>query len=86
MDDDGISQVAILIIMLLISAYFSAAETAFLNYSKSRMKNLAANNRKAILVLKLEDNYDNLMSTVLIFKSIANITAASLAILIFSKT
>lgn len=85
MDDDGISQVAILIIMLLISAYFSAAETAFLNYSKSRMKNLAANNRKAILVLKLEDNYDNLMSTVLIFKSIANITAASLAILIFSK-
>ena len=85
MDDDGISQVAVLIIALLISAYFSAAETAFLNYSKSRMRNLAANNRKAALVLKLEDNYDNLMSTVLIFKIIANITAASLVISIFSK-
>ena len=85
MDDDGISQVAVLIIALLISAYFSVAETAFLNYSKSRMRNLAANNKKAALVLRLEDNYDNLMSTVLIFNSIANITAASLAIFIFSK-
>ena len=85
MDDDGISQVAVLIIALLISAYFSATETAFLNYSKSRMRNLAANNRKAALILKLEDNYDNLMSTVLIFKIIANITAASLVISIFSK-
>lgn len=85
MDDDGISQVALLIIMLLISAYFSAAESAFLNYSKSRMKNLPTSNRKANMVLRLEDNYDDLMSTVLIFKIIANITAASLAVLIFSE-
>lgn len=85
MDDDGISQVAVLIIMLLISAYFSATETAFLNYSKTRIKNLAATNKKADLVLKLEDNYDNLMSTVLIFNNIAKITAASLSIFIFSK-
>ena len=85
MDDDGISQVTLLIIMLLISAYFSAAESAFLNYSKSRMKNLSANNRKANMVLRLEDNYDKLMSTVLIFKIIANITVASLTILIFSE-
>ena len=85
MDDDGISQVAILIIALLLSACFSAAETAFINYSKSRMKNLSANNKKAALALKLEDNYDNLMSTILIVKSIANITAASLIIGILSK-
>ena len=85
MDDDGISQVAALIIALLISAYFSASETAFRNYNTSRMKNLAANNKKAALVLRLEDNYDNLMSTVLIFNSIANIAAASLAIFIFSR-
>ncbi len=83
--DDGISQVTILIIVLLISAYFSATEIAFLNYSKSRMKNLAVSNKKATLVLKLEDNYDNLMTTVLIIKSIANVTVASLTISIFSK-
>ncbi|MDD3226915.1 MAG: CNNM domain-containing protein, partial [Tissierellia bacterium] len=85
MDDDGISQVAILIIILLISAYFSAAETAFQKFNKSRIRNLASNNRKAALILKLEDNYDNLMSTIIIFKSIVNVTAASLVIIIFSK-
>lgn len=85
MDDDGFSRVAIIIIVFLISAYFSAAETAFINYSKSRMKNLAANNKKAVVVLKLEDDYDKLMSTVLIFRSIVNVTAASLVIFTFSK-
>lgn len=85
MDDDGISQVAILIIVLLISAYFSASETAFQKFNKSRMKNLASNNKKAALVLKLDDDYDNLMSTIIIFKSIVNVTAASLVIFIFSK-
>ncbi len=85
MDDDGISQVAVLIIVLLTSAYFSAAETAFLNYNKSRMRNMEANNKKAALVLNLEDNYDNLMSTILFFRSVLNVTAASLIIFIFSK-
>ncbi len=85
MDDDGISQVAILIIALLISVYFSAAETAFQNFNKTRMRTLEANNKKAALVLKLEDNYDNLMSTIIIFKSIVNVTVASLVIFIFSK-
>ncbi|NLK64110.1 MAG: HlyC/CorC family transporter [Tissierellia bacterium] len=85
MDDDGISQVAILIFALLISAYFSAAETAFRKFNKSRMRNLASNNKKAALVLKLEDDYDNLMSTIIIFRSIVNVTVASLVIFIFSK-
>ena len=85
MDDDSISQVAILILVLLTSAYLSAAETAFQKFNKSRMKGLAANNKKADLVLKLDDDYDNLMLTIIIFRSILNITAASLVIFIFSK-
>ena len=85
MDDDCISQVAILVFVLLLSAYFSATEAAFQRFNKSRMRNLAANNKKAELVLKLEDDYDNLMSTIIILRSILNVTAASLFILIFSK-
>ncbi|NLJ58831.1 MAG: HlyC/CorC family transporter [Tissierellia bacterium] len=85
MDDDGISQVAILIIMLLMSAYFSATEAAFISYSKTRMKNLAASNKKAASVLRLEDNYDELMSTVIIFRNITKISAASLLIFILSR-
>lgn len=86
MDDDGISQVVILILLILMSAFLSAAETAFINFNRVRMKNLSnLNNKKANLVLNLDDNSDNLMSTILIFNSISNITATSLAVFIFSK-
>jgi len=69
-----------------VSAFLSAAETAFTNFNKIRMRNLSStNNKNAKLVLNLEDNYDNLMSTILIFNSIANIAATSLALVILSK-
>lgn len=86
MDDDGISQVAILIILLIMSAFFSACEAAFNDYSRIRMKNLAgSNNKKAELVMKLDEKNDNLMSTILILNNTFNITAASLAVYVFSK-
>ena len=87
MDDDGISQVAILIFLLLMSAFFSASETAFNNYNRIRMRNfLNSNNQKAELVMKLDENYGNLISTILIFNNIFNITAASFSIYLFSKS
>ncbi|MEL7605102.1 MAG: hemolysin family protein [Sedimentibacter saalensis] len=86
MDDDGISQVAILIILLIMSAFFSACEAAFNDYSRIRMKNLAcSNNKKAELVIRLDEKSDSLISTILIFNNTFNITAASLAVYIFSK-
>jgi CBS domain containing-hemolysin-like protein len=86
MDDDGISQVTILIFLLIMSAFFSACEAAFNDYSRIRMKNLAcSNNKRADLVIRLDEKNDNLMSTILIFNNTFNITAASLAVYIFSK-
>lgn len=86
MDDDGIGRTVILILLILMSGFLSAAETAFIKFNRIRMKNLAAaNNKKAALVLSLDDNYDILMSTILIFNSIVNVTATSLAIFIISK-
>lgn len=86
MEDDGISQVAILIILLIMSAFFSACEAAFNDYSRIRMKNLAcSNNKKAELVIRLDEKSDSLISTILIFNNTFNITAASLAVYIFSK-
>ncbi len=86
MDDDGISQVAILIFLLIMSAFFSACEAAFNDYSRIRMKNLAcSNNKKAELVMRLDEKNDNLISTILIFNNTFNITAASLAVYVFSK-
>lgn len=86
MDDDGISQVAILIILLIMSAFFSACEAAFNDYSRIRMKNLAcSNNKKAELVIRLDEKSDSLISTILIFNNTFNITASSLAVYIFSR-
>ena len=67
-----------------MSAYFSATETAFSTFNRIRMKNLAEKgNKKATLVLKLADNYDTLISTILIGNNIVNILASSMATLLF---
>ncbi len=70
---------------MLLSAYFSATETAFLSFSKTRMKTYAEydGNKKAKLVLKLYDRYDKLISTILIGNNIVNILMSSLATLLF---
>ena len=63
-----------------MSAYFSATETAFSSLNKTRLKVLADNgNKRAALALKLAENYDRLISTILIGNNIVNISASSLA-------
>jgi len=86
MESDGISQVIILLVLIVLSAYFSASETAFTSFNKIRMKNMAGSgNKKAILALELYDDYDKLLSTILIGNNIVNITATALATVIFTK-
>ena len=69
-----------------MSAYFSATETAFNTFNKIRVKNLAEKgNRKAARALELAENYDTLISTILIGNNIVNILAASLATLFFKN-
>lgn len=76
--------IIIIAICLLFSAYFSATETAFSSMNKTRMKTLAEKgNKKAILACKLSDNYDKLISTILIGNNIVNIGASSLGTLLF---
>lgn len=87
MESDGISQVIIIVVLIILSAYFSATETAFMEYNRFRMKNLySTGNKKAEKVLKLDDDYyDRLMSTVVVCNNIAKISATAYAIYIFSK-
>ena len=48
---------------------FSATETAFSSVNKIRLKNLASNgNKKAARALKMSENYDELLSTILVGK------------------
>lgn len=77
-------QIAIIVFCIIMSAYFSATETAFSTFNRIRVKNLAEKgNKKAALVLKLSENYDTLLSTILIGNNIVNILASSLTTLLF---
>lgn len=73
-----------LVVLLVFSAYFSATETAFTSFNAVRMKVLAEKKKSAKLVLKLADNYNRVLSTLLIGNNIVNIAAASLATLVFT--
>lgn len=70
--------------LLLLSAFFSATETAFTSLNRIKMKNMANDDLKnAKLVLKLEDRYDKLLSTILIGNNIANIGMTAIATVMF---
>ena len=71
-----------LVLLLLLSAFFSSTETAFTSFSVIRMKNLAKTKKSARLAIKLRDSYDRFISTILIGNNIVNIAGTSLATLI----
>ena len=72
-----------LVILLSLSAFFSASETAFSSVNRIKLKNLAVKNKRARLALAILDMYDKLLSTVLIGNNIVNITASALATALF---
>lgn len=74
----------IIAICLVLSAYFSATETAFSSLNKIRLKNMAEKgNKKAARTLRLSEDFDSLITTILIGNNIVNILSASLATLVF---
>ena len=72
--------------LVIASAYFSATETAFSSLNKIRLRNMADDgNRKAEATLRLAEDFDRLLSTLLVGNNIVNITAATLGTLFFTK-
>ncbi len=81
---DHISSILIMAVLLIMSAYFSATETAFSSLNKTRMKSLAEKgNRRAALALALADQYDRLLSTILVGNNIVNISLSSIGTVLF---
>ena len=76
----------IILLCIIMSAYFSATETAFSSLNRIRIKNMAdKGNKRAALVLKLSEDYDRVVSTILIGNNIVNIACASLSTLLFVR-
>ena len=78
--------ILIMVALVILSGYFSATETAFSAVNKIKVKTLAEEgNRRAKLVLKLCDNYDRLISTILIGNNIVNIALSAIATVYFMQ-
>lgn len=76
--------IVIIVLCVIMSAYFAATETAFMTFNRIRIKNAAEKgNKKARLVMKLDENYDTMLSTILIVNNIVNILASSMGTLLF---
>ncbi len=73
-----------MIFLIGMSAFFSSTETAFTSFNHARIKALArGGNKRAKQALDLADNYDKLLSSILIGNNIVNILASSLATVVF---
>lgn len=84
MDSFSIGIIISLGLLLMASAFFSASETAFSSLNRIKIKNTAGQgNKRAALVLALSENYDRLLSTVLIGNNIVNISSSALATVLF---
>lgn len=82
---DSTPLIIVIIILIALSAFFSAAETAYSSCNRIRLKNLANGGKKtAKLALKLSDNYDTLLSTILVGNNIVNIASTSIATVVFT--
>ncbi|WP_304681330.1 HlyC/CorC family transporter [uncultured Clostridium sp.] len=86
MDDNVPILIVVIAILIIMSAYFSATETAFSSLNKIKLKNLAVNgSKRAENTLKLTKKFDSILSTILIGNNIVNIASASIATIVFTE-
>ena len=86
MEGHLVTYLVIIVFCIIMSAYFSATETAFNTFNRIRLKNQAEKgDKRATLAIKLADDYDSLITTILIGNNIVNILGASLGTLLFTE-
>ncbi|MCI8990680.1 MAG: HlyC/CorC family transporter [Lawsonibacter sp.] len=86
MDSASIAMLITLLILVVLSAYFSATETAFTSLNRIRLKTRAdGGSRRAAKTLALAEEYDKLLSTILIGNNIVNITATTVSTVLCTR-
>lgn len=87
MDTSGVIQIFILLILLILSGFFSSAETALTTLNRVRVKTLVdENNKRAIILTKILDQHSKMLSTILIGNNIVNISASALTTALVMNT
>lgn len=83
---DSTPLIIIMVVLVAMSGFFSATETAFSSCNRIRLKNMANGGKKtAKLALHLCENYDTVLSTILVGNNIVNIACTSIATVVFTS-
>lgn len=79
MDSSEAGQLAFILILILLSAFFSSAETAITTVNKIKMKSLAdSGDKRAATLLKVTEDPGKMLGAILIGNNIVNLSASSL--------
>lgn len=86
MDTHSIIMILVMITLTAFSGFFSATETAFSTFNRLKIKNMAqSGNKRAAAVIRLDENYDKLITTILIGNNIVNISLTAISTVLFIK-
>ncbi len=85
MDGSDIGLLIALIVLVVLSSCFSATETAYTSFSTVRMRRMAQKKRTARVVLRLGEDYNKVLTTLLIGNNIVNIAAATISTILFGR-
>lgn len=87
MPDGTVPLLIVLIVLVILSGFFSATETAFTSVNKIKLRTLeSSGNKRAGKILKLaEEGYEKLLSTILVGNNIVNLSASTISTLMFAK-
>lgn len=82
---DAVIRMLILLFLLILSGFFSSAETALTTVNKIRMRTLAENGHKrAATVIKIVENQGKMLSAILIGNNVVNLSASSMSTVLAS--
>lgn len=85
MDSSSWVMFASIVVLILLSAFFSASETAFSTVNKIRLRNYVdGGSTKAQRALEIAEDYDNVLSTILIGNNVVNIASTAIATILFT--
>ena len=85
MDGGDIGLLIALLVLIVLSSFFSATETAYTSFSTVRMRRMAQKKRSARVVLRLGEDYNKVLTTLLIGNNIVNIAAATISTILFGR-
>ena len=79
-------QLIMLFVLLMLSGFFSSAETAFMTVNTMKLRTLMSQgDKRAVIVLKIKEQPDKMLSAILIGNNIVNLSASALATTITMK-